>query len=226
MSDVLRKEGKYVILKSEFYWIKKQLDSLMQLDVNGGSLGYMVRSLYFDSLLDQDLYDTLDGNMEKRKIRLRMYSYTGKIVKLEYKCKSGANVRKYSLDISREQAKDMENGNFEFLRKFDDVIASTIYCRLLQGGYHPKSVIEYQRYAYVYPVSNVRITFDTEIRTKGTPYGFFSRELCGVYLMPTDRGVLEVKYNHFLPYPIKHVLECVNRISTSNSKYAQARTVL
>ena len=33
----------------------------------------MVRSLYFDSLEDSDYYDKLDGVMNRKKIRLRIY---------------------------------------------------------------------------------------------------------------------------------------------------------
>lgn len=74
VKQVFRKEIKYVILKSEFYRIRKHLDVLMKKDKHCDIDGYMVRSLYFDSLYNRDLYDTLDGNMEKQKIRLRIYS--------------------------------------------------------------------------------------------------------------------------------------------------------
>lgn len=225
MGDVFRKEIKYAVLKSEFYRIKKHLDSILEPDQNSSLLGYKVRSLYFDSLYDNDLYDTLDGNMEKRKIRLRIYNLEQEKVKLEYKCKSGSDVRKYSLNITREQAKGMEQGDYDFLRYINEPIANTIYQRLIKGSYSPKTVVEYQRIAYLYPVSDVRITFDTEIRATVTPYGFFEEDLGALYLMPTDRGVLEVKYNHFLPYPIKHLIEFIDRNSTANSKYAQARTI-
>lgn len=223
MAEVFRKEIKYVILKSEFYRIKNHIEELMEKDSNSNLFGYMVRSLYFDSLYDNDLYDTLDGNMEKRKIRLRIYNVNQKDVKLEYKCKSGSDVKKYSFNISKDQAKTMEQGDYEFLRDIDTPIARNMYQRLIQGVYLPKTVVEYQRIAYIYPASDVRVTFDFEIRTTGTPYGFFEKDLGCYYLMPTDRGVLEVKYNNFLPYPIKHIIEYIDRLPTANSKYAQAR---
>jgi hypothetical protein len=226
MADVFRKEVKYVILKSEFYRVKSHIEELLRRDQNSDMFGYMVRSLYFDSVYDNDLYDTLDGYMEKRKIRLRIYRLDQDVVKLEYKCKSGSDSRKYSLNITREQAKCMEKGDYSFLSQFAEPIAGTIYRRLIQGAYLPKTVVEYQRIAYQYPVSDVRVTFDTEIRTTGTPYGFLEKDLGYYYLMPTDRGVLEVKYNQFLPYPIKHIIESIDRLPTANSKYAQARIII
>lgn len=223
MEEVFRKEYKYQILKSDFYRIKKHLEVLMKRDIHSGIDGYMVRSLYFDSIYDTDLYDNLDGLMEKRKIRLRIYSLDEDTVKLEYKCKSGSDGKKYLLRITRNQSEKMIKSDYHFLTELNHPLADTLYHRLQVGAYIPKTVVEYQRLAYIYPASDVRITFDTGMRATGTPFGFFSKELAYYPLYSTDRGVLEIKYNDFLPYPIKNIIESVNQLPVANSKYVQAR---
>ena len=162
MITVYRKEIKYVISWTDFYRVQKRLACFLTPDAYGGPDGYRVRSLYFDSITDRDLHDTLFGLMEKRKIRLRIYSPQDERVKLEYKCKSGTDGVKKTLTISRDQARQMMAGDYRFLREADDALSRQLYTRLLSGGYSPKSIVEYSRKAYLYPVGNVRITFDTQ----------------------------------------------------------------
>lgn len=226
MKEVFRKEVKYVISTEKFLRMKNYLEGLMAYDSYSGERGYRVRSLYFDSLNDQDFYDTIDGLMEKRKIRLRIYSHLDKKVKLEYKCKSGSDSLKYSLVISRQDAENMIAGDYQFLSKFDFPLARTIYMRLRSGSYMAKPIVEYHRLAYVYPVGNVRITYDTNVQASATPYAFFD-ECPGLFpVMSLDRGVLEVKYDVFLPGQIKEVIRTIDSSVVANSKYAQARVLL
>ncbi len=223
MITVYRKEIKYVISWTDFYRVQKRLACFLTPDAYGGPDGYRVRSLYFDSITDRDLHDTLFGLMEKRKIRLRIYSPQDERVKLEYKCKSGTDGVKKTLTISRDQARQMMAGDYRFLREADDALSRQLYTRLLSGGYSPKSIVEYSRKAYLYPVGNVRITFDTQTAGGCVPDAFFDENLALYPLLPPDVGVLEVKYTGFLPGIFKEVISNLDYLSTSNSKYAQSR---
>lgn len=223
MITVFRKEIKYVIPLETFVSLQKQLDGIMKRDVYGQNGTYTVRSQYFDSLADQDLSDNLSGVMEKRKIRLRVYTPEDKRVKLEYKCKSGSDGVKYSLSISREEAEQMEQGQYGFLLNYQEPLALKLYHRLMCGGYQPKSLIEYDRTAYAYPVSDVRITFDYRIRACANPYGFLDKEPFFVPVSGDDSGVLEVKYNDFLPSHIKSIVNQVDKQAEASSKYSRSR---
>lgn len=222
-NTVFRKEIKYLISVQDYLLIQKKLACFLQPDAHGGPAGYMVRSLYFDSINDQDLYDTLDGCMEKRKIRLRVYDAQARQVKLEYKCKSNTDGVKKTLTLSREQAQDMMKGNYGFLAGMDQPLARQLYIRLCTGAYTPKSVVQYWRKAYLYPVSDVRITFDTQVAASNVLGSFLDAQPSLIPLLPLDTGVLEVKYNDFLPGVLKEQVARLDRLQTSNSKYAQSR---
>ena len=60
-------------------------DDLLEIDRN--QLGYMIRSMYFDSINDDDYYEKLSGEVNRKKIRLRIYDKEGELVKLEIKQK-------------------------------------------------------------------------------------------------------------------------------------------
>ena len=76
METVFRKEIKYLISRGEAMILQQKLDSIMERDIHGENGRYFIRSQYYDSIDDQDLWDNLDGMYEKRKIRLRIYSLT------------------------------------------------------------------------------------------------------------------------------------------------------
>ncbi len=223
MKTVFRKEIKYVITKVEFLRIQKHLDVLMENDRNGYNGTYMVRSQYYDSLNNHDLYDNLDRVMEKRKIRVRIYSTDTKHAKLEYKCKSNMDGKKYSLSITRDEALMMEAHKYDFLLAREEDIAKRIYVKMVQGGYTPKTIVEYDRTAYLYPASDVRITFDTSVKATKNPYGLFSEELSYVPLIKGDAGILEIKYNDFVPYSLKQIVQYIDNLAESFSKYSKAR---
>ena len=194
----------------------------MSRDANGINGSYRIRSQYYDSVYDRDLADNLAGLYEKRKIRLRIYSPEDKTAKLEYKCKNGADGVKYSLCVSREEAMRMERGDFSFLLERSEALAMRLYMRLTEGAYTPKSIIEYQRLAFLYPAGDVRITFDTDIRGSGYPYGLFG-DICTFPLSSSEQVLMEVKYTGYLPDELRRVLNAVDDLCTANSKYSAAR---
>jgi hypothetical protein len=220
-----RKEVKYVISIMAFNRIRPQLDALLHADENSGSAsGYVVRSLYFDSIENRDLHDSLDGLLVKGKIRLRIYPPDLETIKLEYKRKYGADGIKEVLSLSAEQAKRMMQADYAFLADMDEnPIARRVYTQLRSGAYIPVSVVEYRRKAYVYPPSDVRITFDTDIRTSCVTGGFFDAHEALFPMTDPDLGVLEIKYNDFFPAVLKSIVERIDRIAVSNGKYVQSR---
>ena len=46
----------------------------------------------------------------------------------------------------------------------------------MKNAYRPKSIVEYNRMAFAYPVSDLRITFDTSLRATVDPYGLFNEK--------------------------------------------------
>lgn len=197
------------------------LSALMQRDTHGGDFGYVVRSLYFDSVYDRDYYDTVDGRLKKAKVRLRIYGKDSPI-KLELKQKENSDSLKQSLLVTREEARCMQQCDFEFLSRRTEPVARTLYMRLLQGAYQPKTLVEYDREAYLYDAGDVRITFDTGMRATASDWDLFAETPPWTTLAPPGTGVLEVKYTSLLPSFLKQIVQ-TDRLATANSKYVQAR---
>ena len=91
------------------------------------------------------------------------------------------------------------------------------------NGMHPKSIVEYERTAFVEPRGNVRITFDRNISGCEKISGFFDRTLPAVPVLPKGQHVLEVKYDELLPEYIAGVLELGRLQQTAFSKYYYSR---
>jgi len=223
MKKVFRKEMKYPISILDFCRLRKRLECFVKPDPYSGDIGYCVRSLYFDTNGDRDLFDTLDGNLQKRKIRLRFYPPSVENILLEYKCKSGNDVLKRSIKLSKEDALRIAGGDYRPLMGLQEPLALNLYTRLMTGGYHPKAIVEYKRLAYIYPVSNTRLTFDSLVSASYATGSFFDEDPGLIPVMETDLGVLEVKYDHFLVGILKETIEEVDALVQANSKYAQSR---
>jgi hypothetical protein len=223
MQETHRKEIKYLISPIQFHRIKSQLQTFLVSDSHMKNNAYRVRSLYFDSISDTDLQDSLSGNMEKCKIRLRWYPDSQPLYKLEYKCKSGEFSSKKYITLTREEAQSMIDRNYLFLLSKDNDLAKKLYSRMTLGGYQPRKIVEYTREAYGHWVNNTRITFDTKVVTTRYTGSFFEAFTTGIPLMSLEVGVLEVKFNGDL---LDHFERIINRLgvqSSANSKYVQAR---
>ncbi len=225
MRQVFRKEIKYVIREDEFVRIRDRLLAFMKPDPHGVQKPgtYTLRSLYFDSAGDRDLHDNLDGVMEKRKIRLRTYDVDSDFALLEYKCKSGSDSRKLSIPVTKAEALEMEAHHFEILLSHNEELATFLYDKMTRNVYRPKTVVEYDRTALLYPVSNVRITFDHNLRGSMSLTGLYDLRTPLYPLMPFGWGVLEVKYNDFLVAPLQRILSSLELLPTASSKYSGAR---
>lgn len=221
-----RKEIKYPLSLVDFEKIKRRFTPYVTLDPhctdNGG---YRVRSLYFDSASDADLYDTLDGVLNKQKIRLRFYPPDDRSVLLENKIKSGSDGVKLTLSLTRLQAQQMISGDYSFLRELSDPLAMRLYTRMMTGGYQPKSVVEYRRLAYIYPVSNTRITYDYSISSSPVVSSFLDRNVLLTPITDVDMGVLEIKYDNLLVSVLKDALQPLDSLSSANSKYVSSRFI-
>ena len=99
--SVFRNEKKYILPFRNALSIRGKLDEILARDGHSETWGYMVRSLYFDSVNNIDYKTKLAGVEKRKKIRLRIYSTASKKCKLEMKAKDGDLQHKVSLWISR-----------------------------------------------------------------------------------------------------------------------------
>ena len=219
---VFRHEYKYTISYEEMLRLREKLNDLLQIDRNYN--GYMVRSLYFDSINDIDYYEKLDGLINRKKIRLRIYESNAKKIKLELKSKYDYHQQKESLIINREEAEELIKENYGVLLNHEEEIAKKMYTILTTNCYKPKVIIEYQRIAYT-TNNNTRITFDYDIKRSNQVEDLFKEEINYLNITPPQNIVLEIKFNRFLEPYISNILGKYIARKESVSKYVMGRNI-
>ena len=212
MLDVSRRELKYLVSLGNTSSLKRKLSEIMREDDHNGERGYLVRSLYFDSIYDRDFEDKVDGYDNRQKVRLRVYNFDSQTAKLELKEKSGIAQRKRSLLINRDEAECMIRGDYGFLLEREEEIANKLYTFMVTRCYRPKCIVEYDRIAFCEPVNDMRITFDMNLRaTEAGLQGLFDKNLILYPVCDKSEVTMEVKYNGFLYTHIKNI--CSNNIT-------------
>jgi len=220
--NIARTENKYLLDKVSSYRVKRNLKAVLPVDRPGAAGGYMVRSLYFDTIYDKDYYDKLNGLDNRQKIRLRIYNPEDTTAKLEVKEKQGSYQWKRSITISRQDAMLLIQGRYdELIDKYSSLFMRTVLRKMQIEVYIPKIIIEFNRLAFINETNNIRITFDTELKSTEASFNLYSSKL---NLKPIIYPViLEVKYNNFLLSYIKSALNLANQVPTSTSKYCLGR---
>ena len=225
--NVARKEVKYLVSLIQFQALEPRLAEILPPDAHGDHSGlYHVRSLYFDSLYDDDYLDTLQGTDTRKKIRLRVYPPQENDIKLEYKFKQGEDQQKTSIPLSRGQALEMVGGRYGFLIGISSPKALTIYHEMTANSYRPKLLIAYDRQAYGMPDGGIRVTFDTNIRASRQTDGLFDAGVHFTPLLEADVGVLEIKHGGPMPAGLQDLLLGLDSLPAAMSKYVLGRTEL
>lgn len=225
MNEVLRQERKFLLSMTQKLRLEGKLDALLPQDPhNRPEGGYLVRSLYFDTIRNRDYWGKEDGLEQRRKIRLRIYEPEAADVYLEMKQKQGSNQLKRSLKIKREEAQRIASGDYGSLLSCKDEFATECYGIMNRDGYLPRIILEYQRKAYVKAENNIRITLDGQVRALEGDGPLFFEENPGLYpVLEPWAVILEVKYNHFLFSYIRDIIRSCNQSEVSVSKYCMAR---
>lgn len=225
MNEVLRQEKKFLISLSQFYRYSHGLSKILKLDSYSQGEGYMIRSLYFDTLDDKDYHEKEDGVELRRKIRLRNYGPDKSFALLEMKQKQGAMQKKRSLRLSREDARRMILGDYSVLLQYEEPFAAECFSLMNMFCYQPKTVVTYQRKAFVAKENKIRVTFDHHIKGTESCFDIFSDTLLENSIMDPYLAVLEVKFNGFLLGYIKDMLMECDTSELSVSKYCLGRSV-
>ena len=220
--EVKRKELKYFVSYLDFVAMCNALDKVMQRDGHDKGKGYLIRSLYFDTLYDKDFDEKMAGFEKRKKIRLRIYGFDDKMAKLEMKSKRHDCIAKESLWIKRKDAIGLANGNSGVLLGYDNRIARKIYAEFKKFTYKPVVLIDYERSAFVYDFNNVRVTFDRRIRANSIDLNIFDREIFMKPLLSKKLVVLEIKFDHFMPDWLKTIVN-MRSCNSAISKYCIGR---
>lgn len=225
VEQVLRQEKKYLLNYLEFRKFANLFEQILMSDPHNGYDGYIVRSLYFDTLENKDFYLKEMGVETRRKIRLRIYDPKDNFAMLEIKQKQGENQMKRSLKISKKDALELIHGKYECLLNYKEEFALECYSYMKTEGYIPVCIVQYNRKAFLCKENKTRITFDSNIIATESNFNIFDENLPMYPVFPKFNIVLEVKYNQFLLSYVKDLIKTVDKSQISASKYCLARQV-
>lgn len=219
----LRHEWKHMVNPADDFLLANRLQKLFRHDENADSHGvYRVSSLYFDTPYDKALRQKLDGVNLREKFRLRYYGDDLSFIRLEKKFKINGLCGKHSVRVPEDQVRRILEGSFDCLLESENPLLLEFYSKLKGQQLMPKTVVTYDREAFLYDPGNVRITLDRNLRTAMGPGSFLDP---GMYHWDMSDGmtVLEVKYDEFLPEIVRLAVQTPNRQASAYSKYALCR---
>ena len=110
------------------------------------------------------------------------------------------------------------------MRTHPEELVKELYAKMKYQRLKHKVLVSYVREPYVYKSGNVRVTFDSNVRTS-----IFRRDLLtknGLDISATDAPgdmILEVKYDAFLPEIIQDIIQSKDLRQQAFSKYGACR---
>lgn len=211
----MRHELKYILTPMQYRILKDRLKWFLEPDPHAGENGdYMIRSIYFDTDSLDAMVEKINGVDKRRKYRIRFYNGNADQCTLECKEKHGTRVNKISEPLTGKEAKLlMHRGSV----MAEPELSGRMALWIKKSELHPVVAVDYVREAYIYPVSNVRVTFDKQLsagdveNALSAPFGFAN--------IMGEQVILEVKYDEVLPLHISELIANVRPVHTAASKY-------
>ncbi len=227
LRNQFRHEYKYLISPYEYYILRSRLVPIMYKDPHANSKnGYHIRSLYFDDVYDSALNEKGAGIYQREKFRIRVYDKSDEIIKLERKGKYGNHIFKESSPLTLKEYYSILNGRPGFLLQSGDPLKKLFYAKIKTDLLKPVVIVDYYRDPFIYPVSDVRVTFDKKISTVDGSLDIFDFD--SHIEIPSEvykNVVMEVKFNNILPDVVRDMLH-VATSSQAVSKYVLCRLAL
>jgi len=222
-----RRELKFLVCDADLEILRKRICHLTKPDIHQTNTNsYLITSLYFDDPNNNCHRETIDGVNFRHKYRLRLYNHNSNLVKLERKSKLHCMTSKLTVPINSDECALLMQGVLPSLQTQDSNAKKQILCDMKLAFMQPKCIVQYRREAFVYPVGNVRITFDQNLCASSDILSFTSSHFSIRPILPCGQHILEVKYDDILPGFLADALEIDQLWQTSFSKYGYARTVL
>ena len=102
-------------------------------------------------------------------------------------------------------------------------ILKQLLLEMQEKNMRPKVIVEYVRYPFAERNGNVRITFDEAISSSNEIESFLDRNITVRPIMEKGQGIMEVKWDEFLPDYIKETMQLDSLNWNSFSKYYLCR---
>lgn len=221
-----RHELKFKISNSAAEVLKQKLSLILKKDKNAyySDGSYLIKSLYFDDLDSTSYYEKMDGVLYRKKYRIRIYNNNDEFIRLEKKMKHNTYTAKEQILISKDIYSKILNGKLDEIDSptglLEEFITNSKTKHLV-----PSVIVLYHRIAFTYPISEVRITFDSHIQSGLYNYDLFDKEVPMYDVSESGKQVLEVKFNEVLPLHIANILNDIPSCKEAVSKFAICRSI-
>ena len=220
-----RHELKYLIPYADYLAMRQRLKAVMKKDPHTSEDGkYTIRSIYFDNCDDKALKEKIDGVSKREKFRIRYYNDDFSFITLEKKMKIDSLCLKYDATITEEECRKILNGDLEWMKDHKEELVKELYAKMTYQRLKPKVLVSYVREPYIYKAGNVRVTFDSKIRTSLFTQEFLTETVSDISATDTPGDmILEVKYDAFLPGIIQDLIQVKGLRQQAFSKYGACR---
>lgn len=220
----LRHELKFLITEPERDMLLSTIGAVMPLDPHSKDGGYLIRSLYFDDMYSGAYVDKQAGILRRRKHRIRIYNCSDSHISFEIKDKFDNYISKISAKITLDECRKIIAGDYGFMIDSPKQALRAGFIDARTKLLHPSVVVDYYRTAFVGQEGNVRITFDSDLRSGLGSTDIFNPDLVTVAAMEPGWLILEVKYDDYLPDTVRALLAPINARQSSQSKYTLCRS--
>ena len=227
MLSVSRKEVKFLVSSTDRVYLLNSLSQILVPDKYGDYNGYKTRSIYFDSIDNEDFREKQIKTEKRKRIRVRIYNEEDKFAKFEIKRKHFERELKESITITKEDAIRLINREYSVLLNYKDNPLYEYAFNLMKSKlYRPVSMVEYDRRAFTHEFFNTRVTLDNNLRFTNFNYDLFNKNINFQKGLPGDKSILEVKYDRFLFQQLQEVLSKRNFVGKPPSKFGTSRQLL
>lgn len=211
-----RYELKYKLSKSEYEQILNGISNYLSKD-NYGEV--TIQSLYYDTDNYRLIRSSLERPTYKEKVRLRSYGLASKDkpVFLELKKKCDKIVYKRRIELTQYHTNDI----FNEIDDYGQIANEIKYCNQYYGSLKPSMLLLYDRTAYIDNDSDLRITFDRNVRYRSDNLDL-SKSLDGIKLLDNDEVLMEIKTSGAYPMWLVRLLNDNHIYKTRFSKYGKA----
>lgn len=228
----MRNEKKIVLTQAQYLVLSARMRAILPPDSHSQSTdGYWISSLYLDDVYETAYREKTAGAPERKKYRIRVYNGDLSRITLECKQKRLDRIEKTGAPIPPDVYQAFLRGDPSGIGEIDNPLCREVYTLCRERALSPRTVVTYQREAYVHPLSNTRITFDKHLRAGFTPQSMLGAGFDDYPVFPTteypypDAVILEIKFDEMIA---GHVAAALRTGTTTQaaSKYCLCRDML
>ena len=131
---------------------------------------------------------------------------------------------KFDQRITEEECRKILDGDLDWILETDSNLLKEFYAKSKFQRLKPRVLVSYVREPYIYNAGNVRVTFDSQIRTSLFTREFLTQKVNDISATDTPQDMLlEVKFDEYLPGIIQDIVQIKGARQQAFSKYGACR---